>query len=369
MAGAVDSGGRSQSEEQTSANHDEIPPGQRETALERDNYTCQLCSAKGAKVGGTIPLQVHHKAYDPDDCEIHDLENLITLCLHCHNWFHNRPSPDTPPVDIRDAAADKLIPVDFEIIQILSQDGPLSAEEITERVTPDQSQLAVKERLWRIMGIDNAVDDQPQLLDQDAETGDWGLPYQIDTSERRIPEQVQEIVQRTVDSLVESALARGCDRTTVTEVFDLHHRTTYKVQYRGQAYDFPVKMYSGQGRPQKDGGEIKEETTAESQIETQQNLDDLAIEQEKNVSSVNTSDDGDETSDSIDQTAIDPEELATSENAAVEDPEMAPEWQPHPDGSTRDYLITAEEYPESVQPLIHRLNILKISERERGNQS
>jgi len=241
---------------------------------------------------------------------------------------------------------------------------------ITDRITPDQSPFAIKERLLRIMGIDNAVDDQPQLLDQDAETGNWGLPYQIDTSERRIPEQVQEIVQRTVDALVESALARGCDRTTVTEVFDLHHRTTYKVQYRGQAYDFPASMYTGQGRPQKDGGEIEQETPPESDIEEQQHLDDLTGDEGSTESSVTTADGGTENSDpsgSRDQTLGDTEETDTSENASAEDVETSTEWQPHPNGSTRDYLITAEEFPESVQPLIHRLNILKISKQERGN--
>ncbi|MEA1930193.1 MAG: HNH endonuclease [Euryarchaeota archaeon] len=366
MAGAADPSDRSQSDEQTTTDRDEIPPAQRKKALERDNYTCQLCSAKGAKVGGTIPLQVHHKAYHPDDCEIHDLENLITLCLHCHNWFHNRPSPDTPAVDISDAAADKLIPVDFEIIQILSQDGPLLPSEITDRITPDQSLLAVKERLWRIMGIDNAVEDQPQLLDQDAETGKWGLPYQIDTSERRIPDQVQEIVQRTVDALVESALARGCDRATVTEVFDIHQRTTYKVQYRGQAYDFPVSMYAGKGRPEKDGDEIKQETPPESNIETQQHLDDLG-EEEDTESSVSTADGG--TEDYVqpsngDQTPTDPEGSDLSEEISMDS-----EWQPHPDGSTRDYLISAEKFPEDIQPLIHRLNIRRISKLERGTNS
>ncbi len=264
-----------QSEEEKSKKRDEIPSAQRKRALERDNHTCQLCSNKGAKVGGTIPLHVHHKMDSPDDCGVHDLKNLITLCLHCHNWFHNRPTPDTPPVDIRDAAADKLIPVDFEIIQILSQDGPLSTKEISERISSNHSLFALKERLWRTMGIDNAVDDQPQLLDQDSKTGDWGLPYQIDSSERRIPEQVQEIVQRTLDTLVRSALERGCDRTTVTEVFDLHYRTTYKIQYRGLAYDFPISMYIGQGRPPKDKDDLNQETSTENRMEGQQNLNNI----------------------------------------------------------------------------------------------
>jgi hypothetical protein len=51
-----------------------------------------------------------------------------------------------------------------------------------------------------VIGIDTEIDTQEtQLIDQDTETGQWGLPHQVDISQRRLPDEVQETVQRTVD--------------------------------------------------------------------------------------------------------------------------------------------------------------------------
>lgn len=44
---------------------------------ERDNYTCQICSAKQEK----ITFHVHHIDYNKKNCQS---DNLITLCNHCH---------------------------------------------------------------------------------------------------------------------------------------------------------------------------------------------------------------------------------------------------------------------------------------------
>ena len=351
------------------ADRDEIPPTQREKAKERDNYTCQFCDQKGPQAGGITPLQVHHKSYNPDSCNLHDLENLITLCVHCHHWQHSKPTPDTPSVEITEEAAADLIPVDFQIIELLHKDGPLTTAAITEQITPDKSQIAVEERLWRIMGIDTVVSDQSQLIDQDASSTKWGLPYQIETSERRIPDAVQEIVQRTIDALVASALERGCDRTTVTTIFNLHYRTTYRIQYRGQAHDFPLSMYTGQGRPREDGDTIAQPAAADTAEEpaSQQQLDDL---------------DGDSTNDTTDSTntigddeAANDSELGSGETLPTtdSDEELAEHYetidptQPQIDGSNREWLIPADDYPEELRSTIHRLNIAKITYREREN--
>ena len=50
----------------------------RELALLRDNYTCQEC-------GGKDNLEVHHIKYRASG---HKLENLVTLCYHCHSLKH-----------------------------------------------------------------------------------------------------------------------------------------------------------------------------------------------------------------------------------------------------------------------------------------
>lgn len=60
--------------------------GNREKALERDNYKCVVCGSK------TL-LQVHHKdemgRNKPKEEQNNDLDNLITLCASCHIKKHN----------------------------------------------------------------------------------------------------------------------------------------------------------------------------------------------------------------------------------------------------------------------------------------
>ena len=45
--------------------------------LQRDDFTCQLCSDTENQ------LHIHHKKYTGEPHEA-PLEDLITLCLHCH---------------------------------------------------------------------------------------------------------------------------------------------------------------------------------------------------------------------------------------------------------------------------------------------
>ncbi|MGW7930608.1 HNH endonuclease [Staphylococcus xylosus] len=67
----------------------------REKVLERDNFECQECK-KAGKFSGNRPDK--HKSLDVDHIKelethpelAHDLDNLITLCVSCHNKKHNR---------------------------------------------------------------------------------------------------------------------------------------------------------------------------------------------------------------------------------------------------------------------------------------
>ena len=50
----------------------------------RDNYTCQLCGRYG------IPLNSHHlNSWDAFEDQRYDLNNGLTLCVRCHDRFHN----------------------------------------------------------------------------------------------------------------------------------------------------------------------------------------------------------------------------------------------------------------------------------------
>jgi len=102
------------------------------------------------------------------------------------------------------------------------------------------------------MGLDNVVEDR---IDQETDTGQWGLPDQIVHSERgRIPEDTQTLLQRAEDEQVRQALARGCDRETIAEVFGIVSRTTWHKETRANAYDFPLDAVSRAGETGDDAG-------------------------------------------------------------------------------------------------------------------
>ena len=67
----------------------------REQVLKRDNYECQECKKQG-KVSTINPNK--HKSLDVDHIKeldshpdlAYDMDNLVTLCIACHNRKHNR---------------------------------------------------------------------------------------------------------------------------------------------------------------------------------------------------------------------------------------------------------------------------------------
>jgi hypothetical protein len=54
----------------------------RAAVLERDENQCQLCLSESC-------LQVHHKTYEHRGLEHIYLDDLITLCVSCHQKFHD----------------------------------------------------------------------------------------------------------------------------------------------------------------------------------------------------------------------------------------------------------------------------------------
>lgn len=55
----------------------------RSNVYNRDEYTCQCCGKKG------VNLNAHHiKNFSNNKSKRYDIENGITLCVGCHNYFH-----------------------------------------------------------------------------------------------------------------------------------------------------------------------------------------------------------------------------------------------------------------------------------------
>jgi hypothetical protein len=236
--------------------HETVSPATRKAVLERDNYRCTLKGEKGKERGGYATLQVHHIERDPEGMEEHAMANLITLCRACHSWHHQQTSEEAVPVALTDADAEVLLPHDREILQVLDRIGPAMTADVASALSADLSVIAVRERLWTLMGLDATVEDRDtQIVDQDATSGEFGLTGQIASSERgRIPDASQTLLKRAADERVRQALDRGCDRSTVADVFGIHERTTWIKQKRARAYGFPLDAVSDQagGRPPAD---------------------------------------------------------------------------------------------------------------------
>lgn len=229
------------------ADHESVDQATRKAVLERDCKSCRFCGRPGLTDGGTVPLHVHHIDRSPTELDQHDLDNLITLCRGCHNWHHQRSVDSDLPVELTDADEQKLLAHDKKILELLAETGPATTGEIASQLDSDRTVMAIRERLWLLMGLDNIVAERDRrLVDQDADTGEWGLVGQIATSARgRIPDDSQTLLKRAEDERVRQALARGCDRETVATVFDVVPRTTRQKERRAQAYEFPLAAIDG----------------------------------------------------------------------------------------------------------------------------
>jgi hypothetical protein len=202
----------------------------------------------------------------------HDLENLTLLCRSCHSWIHQQSTPDELPVELTEEDVGVLLPQDIEILRYLADEGPARTGEIADEVTLDLSVTTIRERLALLMGLDNMVDSRSQqIVDQDADTSEWGLTEQIEHSARgHIPSDPQALIQRVEDEQVRQALERGCDRQTVMAVLDISRRTTFHKEKRAMAYDFPLDAFrrGGTGGQHPAGGETSETASEADTSET-----------------------------------------------------------------------------------------------------
>lgn len=88
--------GRKNRDKQRESQDNFLFNGNRELALERDNWTCQECGMSQEKciVMFNRQLSIHHKDENglpvPKEEKNNSLDNLITMCTRCHNLLHRK---------------------------------------------------------------------------------------------------------------------------------------------------------------------------------------------------------------------------------------------------------------------------------------
>jgi hypothetical protein len=77
-----------------------IPKNIRRAVYRRDGFRCALCDSNRG-------LQIHHVIHRSQGGKVADPQNLITLCMYCHNVAHGTRFPECPeymtPVEIHEA--------------------------------------------------------------------------------------------------------------------------------------------------------------------------------------------------------------------------------------------------------------------------
>lgn len=231
--------------------HETVDTATRQALLEQDLWRCQVCGRRGPGAGGVAMLHAHHIDRNPDEMDVHALQNLTTVCRPCHRWIHDRPTVADAPVELSEADLAVLLPQDFEILRVLAEQGPMGTSTIAAALPMDRTPMAVRERLWTLMGLDKQVAERDhQLIDKDVHTREWGFPEHVETSVRgHIPSDPQLLVQRMEDEQVRQALARGEDRRAIMGVLGVSRRSTFYKEKRARAYDFPLDAFNRGGRP------------------------------------------------------------------------------------------------------------------------
>jgi hypothetical protein len=267
--------------------HETVDPETRKEMLTEYKHKCQCCGRCGPEAGGLATLHVHHLTRDLEEMDEHDPENLTVLCRSCHSWQHQQTTEEDVPVTLTDEDVTVLLPQDVEVLRILADSGPLSTGGVAAELSMDLTVTAVRERLWVLMGLESLVASRDrQIVDQDVDTGKWGLVGQVEQSARgRIPTDPQTLLQRIQDEVVRQALDRGCDRDAIMAVLDISRRTTFYREKRAHAYALPLDAIDRRngGRPPADDAGVSEAGDAtepgersETPGDAQQRLDTVA---------------------------------------------------------------------------------------------
>lgn len=207
-----------------------VSPSVREQTLERADYCCELCPARGQEVGGEATLHLHHRksqlAGGSDDPE-----NLVVLCADCHHHHHSGRT-DFDDIETNLAAMDiDPTPADLRLINAIEQVAPATTGDLAEQA--GISDVHALRRLYALA----AASVVSKTTDRE-----WDLADRVDEPVRgQLPDDPEQAAQHARDDVIRRMRDLGdMTHAEIANIVGLSERTIPIAVNRARAFDPPL---------------------------------------------------------------------------------------------------------------------------------
>lgn len=219
----------------TESRGEAAPPDKRGARLNQDDYRCQLCDSRDEDHGGTAELQVHHRV-PVDEGGDHSLENLITLCAECHNWYHAFSSLTDVGLEF-DEVSYELSTTDLPLLMTLGEMAPASVGELAAALNAEHS--VVSQRLYKLTSI--GVVAPTDTVVGSGSDGKWDFAAHVDDpAVGTLPDDPQAVARLTRDEAMRQLHETGTTQTEIAEEFGVARRTVIRGITRARALEPPI---------------------------------------------------------------------------------------------------------------------------------
>lgn len=216
-----------------------VPEQRREEILQDVDYRCELCPARGPKVGGEATLHLHHRE-SPLTGGTNNRENIVVLCSDCHHHHHSgRTEPDEIETNLETVDIDPT-PADFRLVNAIEQIAPATTGELADEA--GISDVHALRRLYALAAA-NVVSKTPDR--------EWDLAERVDEPLRgQLPDDPEEAARHARDDVIRRMRDHGeLSHAEIAEIVGLSERTIPIAVNRARAFDPPLPAADGASEP------------------------------------------------------------------------------------------------------------------------
>lgn len=215
-----------------------VPQSVRKEALDSAGHRCELCPARGTRVGGEAALHLHHRE-SPRNGGTHDPENLVVLCEDCHHHHHSsRTTPDDIETDLETMDIDPT-PADLRLINAIEEIAPASTGELAEDA--GISDVHALRRLYALAAAKLIC----KTTDQK-----WDFADRVDEPlGGELPTDPEQAARHARDDIIRRMADQGMGHAKIADIVGLSERTIPIAINRARAFDPPVPPLDGSNEP------------------------------------------------------------------------------------------------------------------------